>query len=288
MTTLLVASSGGHLAELHHMRPRLEGIVTDDVLWVTFDTPQSRSLLAGEDVLFVDHTGSRDYRHVMTNSVQAARILRSRQISAVVSTGAAIALSFLPLARTLGIPAYYVESAARRHGPSTTGRLLARVPGLSLYTQHASWADGRWNYAGCVFDGYEARERRFPARAIRRAVVTLGTQPGYGFRRQREPMPPRYRPKKSSGGAVLTLRITKYRGQSCSARCPRPRQARSRNSNCATAPRKLLRDGAAELRSRGRGGAGDRRIERDRPPPRRGPRRCGRQGGARRAPSGST
>jgi len=101
----------------------------------------------------------------------------------VVSTGAAIALSFLPLARTLGIPAYYVESAARRHGPSTTGRLLARVPGLSLYTQHASWADGRWNYAGCVFDGYEARERRFPTRAIRRAVVTLGTQPGYGFRR---------------------------------------------------------------------------------------------------------
>jgi UDP-N-acetylglucosamine transferase subunit ALG13 len=180
--TLLVASTGGHLTQLHQLRPRL-GELGEDVAWVTFDTPQSRCLLANEDVVYVDHTGSRDYRHVMTNSVHAARILRSLRVDCVVSTGAAIALSFLPLARTRGIPCHYIESATRSAGPSTTGRLLSRVPGMSLYAQHASWAGGRWDYAGSVFDGFVAREKRFPASAIRRAVVTLGAHRGYGFRR---------------------------------------------------------------------------------------------------------
>src|SRR5204862_5748701 len=111
MSTLLVASSGGHLTQLHHLRPRFEGI--DRALWVTFDTPQSRALLAGEDVLFVDHTGSRDYRHVMTNGLHARKVLREREVSAVVSTGAAIALSYLPLARARGISCHYIESATR-------------------------------------------------------------------------------------------------------------------------------------------------------------------------------
>ena len=49
MSALLVASTGGHLVELMRLRPRLTGI-GDEVTWVTFDTPQSRSMLAGEDV----------------------------------------------------------------------------------------------------------------------------------------------------------------------------------------------------------------------------------------------
>jgi UDP-N-acetylglucosamine transferase subunit ALG13 len=101
----------------------------------------------------------------------------------VVSTGAAIALSFLPLARTRGIPCHYIESATRSAGPSTTGRLLQHVPGMSLYAQHSCWAGGRWDYAGSVFDGFAARPKRFPAKAIHRAVVTLGAHRGYGFRR---------------------------------------------------------------------------------------------------------
>src|SRR4051812_11132945 len=179
MTALFVASSGGHLTQLHHLRPRLKSL--GDVRWVTFDTPQSRSLLEGEDVVFVEHTGTRDYRHVMTNGVQAARLLRAGEVDAVISTGAAIALSFLPLARTRGIGAHYIESATRSTGPSTTGRLLSKVPGLSLYSQHRGWARGRWDFAGSVFEGFAAQERRFPTRTVRRAVVTPGAHQGFGF-----------------------------------------------------------------------------------------------------------
>ena len=182
MTTLLVASSGGHLTQMHHLRSRFVSAY-NDVTWVTFDTPQTRAMLEGEDVIYVDHVGSRDYRHVMTNGLQAARILGSRDVSSVISTGSAVALSFLPLARTFGIPCHYIESATRSEGPSTTGRLLSRVPGINLYTQHEAWADDRWQFAGSVFDGFAATPRRFPARVLRRAVVTLGAHRGYGFRR---------------------------------------------------------------------------------------------------------
>jgi UDP-N-acetylglucosamine transferase subunit ALG13 len=181
VTTLLVASTGGHLTQLHELRPRLHGI-SEDVVWVTFDTAQSRSLLAGEDVIHVAHTGTRDLRHVMSNALIAGDVIRDTGATRVVSTGAAVALSFLPIARALGVRADYIESATRSEGPSLTGRLLSRVPGIGLYTQHPEWANRRWRYGGSVFDGYQSRFKRFPPRTLRRIVVTLG-QHDFGFRR---------------------------------------------------------------------------------------------------------
>lgn len=181
MSTLLVASSGGHLTELHHLTTRLDGL--GDVLWVTFDSGQSRTLLGGERVAYVPFTGSRDYRHVAMNTYTAARILRRRGIDRVVSTGAAIALSFLPLARARGISAHYIESAARSTGRSYTGSMLAKVPGMDLYTQYAGGTDARWSYGGSVFDGFEPGGPSTSSPVIRRAVVTLGAHPRYSFRR---------------------------------------------------------------------------------------------------------
>ena len=52
LTTLLVASTGGHLKQLHQLHRRLTTI-SGPYVWATFDTPQSRSLLEGEEVEFV-------------------------------------------------------------------------------------------------------------------------------------------------------------------------------------------------------------------------------------------
>src|SRR3954447_13982338 len=205
MSTLLVASSGGHLAQLHQLRPRLYGI-DPDVTWVTFDTPQSRALLAGEDVVYVTPTSTRDYLNVCRNTLPARRLLRDRRITSVVSTGAGIALSFLPLARAHGIDAYYIESATRAAGPSATGKLLSRVPGIELFAQHPSWADDRWQYRGSVFDGYEASNGRPPR--LERAVVTLGAHRGFGFRRLVERLlqilPPEVEVLWQTGGTDIT------------------------------------------------------------------------------------
>jgi UDP-N-acetylglucosamine transferase subunit ALG13 len=181
MTTLLVSSVGGHLTELCRLLPRLRG-VEEDRVWVTFDTPQSRSLLRGEEVVYVDYTGPRDVANVLRHSLLARYLFRGRHpFSTVVSAGSGIALSFLPLGRMRGASCHYIECSARSVGPSMTGHLLSRVPGIHLYSQYRAWARPPWAFAGSVLDTFVSSTSRREA-TIKRAVVTLGTMEDYEFR----------------------------------------------------------------------------------------------------------
>ena len=181
MTTLLVASTGGHLKQLHQLHGRLDG-VSGPFCWATFDTPQSRSLLAGETVDFVPFVGGRDPGNVGRNLLHANRILKQRNVRTVVSTGSAVALPFFVLGRARGLSCHYIESAARSQGPSVTGKMIRRIPGVHRYTQYRRWSGGGWAFGGAVFDSFEAVEA--PGRdRIRRVVVTLGTYRGYEFPR---------------------------------------------------------------------------------------------------------
>jgi len=173
VTTLLVATTGGHLNELVRLAPRL--VPSDeDVIWVTHDTLQSRSLLTGARVVFVPEVGSRDVRATAVNAVLAWRVLRRSRPDRVVSTGSAIAVAFLPVARALGITSHYIESGTRVLGPSVTGRVLERIGGVHCYTQHEHWTSARWAHAGSILDGYEQAVLS-PRPPVRRVVVALGT-----------------------------------------------------------------------------------------------------------------
>jgi len=175
MRTLLVASNGGHLSELHHLRDRLVP-ASDSVVWVTFDNAQSRDLLAGEDVVLVPFVGPRDYRGLVGSLLPGRQILRDAGVERVVSTGAALALAFLPPAHRLGMSCHYIESAARTDGPSSTGQLLRGLRSGSLYSQHRQWASRTWHYSGSVFDGIEPVAVPDPG-PVRRVLVSLGTSP---------------------------------------------------------------------------------------------------------------
>jgi UDP-N-acetylglucosamine--N-acetylmuramyl-(pentapeptide) pyrophosphoryl-undecaprenol N-acetylglucosamine transferase len=183
LTTLLVASTGGHLKEMHHLYRRLSG-VEGPFHWATFDTPQSRSMLSEESVDFVPFVGGRDPINVTRNLAAARRILREREVDTVVSTGSAVALPFFALARVKGLCCHYIESAARCDEPSMTGGLIGRIPGVHLYTQYPDWAQGRWTFGGSVFDSFEraASPSEHQGR-LGKVVVTLGTYRGYGFPR---------------------------------------------------------------------------------------------------------
>jgi len=183
VAALLVASTGGHLKQLHRLHRRLVG--TDGPFrWATFDTPQSRSLLQGEAVDFVHFVGGRDPGNVLRNVPLAERILRENEIDTVVSTGSAMALPFFALGRARGLSCHYVESAARGDGPSKTARMISHIPGVYLYTQYPAWADRKWHYRGAVFDSFAPADRRAdrPGR-LSRVVVSLGTFKDYGFER---------------------------------------------------------------------------------------------------------
>jgi len=80
----------------------------------------------------------------------------------------------------MGLRCHYFESLARSEGPSTTGRILMRVPGVNLYTQYPGWADSDWHYAGSVLDSYAPGQTS--PRSVERMVVTLGVEK-FGFRR---------------------------------------------------------------------------------------------------------
>jgi UDP-N-acetylglucosamine--N-acetylmuramyl-(pentapeptide) pyrophosphoryl-undecaprenol N-acetylglucosamine transferase len=173
---LLVASTGGHLAQLHRLRPRIAELAGRRIRWVTFDTPQSRSLLAGEDVVYANFTAPRDARAIVSNFPLARQVLARGDVDLVVSTGSGVALSFLPIARMRGIPTFYIESAARSKGPSVTGRLLSCAPGIHTYAQYPAWSNERWPYAGSVFEGFSGGEDDIGSEP-RKLLVTLGTIP---------------------------------------------------------------------------------------------------------------
>lgn len=178
--TLLVASTGGHLEQLVRLHPRLD--VAQDSPWVTFDTPQSRSLLAGRDVHFVPYVAPRDWRGIAA----AARIVRPllRQVDAAVSTGAGVALAALPQSLLSGKPSVYIESISRVRGPSMSGRVLERLPKLGLYTQHKMWDDRRgWRHGPSVLESYTTSISPGVRKRPRRLLVALGTIEPYRFDR---------------------------------------------------------------------------------------------------------
>jgi len=178
---VLAASTGGHLAQLSRIAPSLGA--SDDSLWVTFDSPQSQSLLRGKDVLYVPYVSPRDVKGVI-----AARRLIDEQLSrsgthydGVVSTGAAVALSAFTARLTRKLPRLYIESVSRTHGPSLTGRIVATSRLASLRTQHKVWEHGRWRYEGSVLDEYETGATGGTPHARPRLFVTLGTIRPYRF-----------------------------------------------------------------------------------------------------------
>jgi UDP-N-acetylglucosamine--N-acetylmuramyl-(pentapeptide) pyrophosphoryl-undecaprenol N-acetylglucosamine transferase len=181
--TLLVASEGGHLVELYLLAEHMS--LPGERVWITFDTPQSRSLLTGREVHFAPFAGTRDPIGTARAAVWARDFLRANHFDVVVSTGASIALAVLPLAARSGADCYYVESATRTDGPSLTGRLLTPFRSIHFHTQHERWANSRWKYHVSIFDGFRSLPVPQPGRP-QRIVVSLGMHEGFGFRRALE------------------------------------------------------------------------------------------------------
>jgi UDP-N-acetylglucosamine--N-acetylmuramyl-(pentapeptide) pyrophosphoryl-undecaprenol N-acetylglucosamine transferase len=179
MTTMLVAISGGHLAQLHMLAPRIAG--GDDIVWMTDDTAQSRSLLTGERVYHVPTRPPRDHLGVLRDTRIAVRAFAEHPILRVVSSGAQVALSALIPALLRHIPFSYVESATRVTDLSMTGKVIERIPTVRRYVQYPSRVTGRWGYALSVFDGFRVEPAEEPP--IRRAVVTVGGNGDFGFLR---------------------------------------------------------------------------------------------------------
>ena len=177
---MLVATSGGHLTQLHLLRPRIAP--GPDVVWVTDSTAQSRSLLEGERVLSLPNRAPRAYLGIVRDYLTLCRAFRAQRIDHVYSTGAQMALSALLAAKSFRVPFSYIESGTRVRELSATGRVIEHVPGIARYVQYPFAANDRWDFALSVFEGFEVEPAEPPA-GPPRVVVTVGGNAHYGFER---------------------------------------------------------------------------------------------------------
>ncbi len=143
---LLVGSSGGHLAQMWALAPLWS---KEQRFWVTFDTPDACSLLAGEDVTWAHHPTTRNVGNLWHNSMQARRVMRRVRPDIVISTGAAVALPYFLLARRAGVPRLYVEVYDRIDRSTLTGRLCR--PHASVFA--VQWPEQKGLYRGSTVVG---------------------------------------------------------------------------------------------------------------------------------------
>lgn len=143
---LLVASTGGHLAQLFALRPWWEHYART---WVTFDKADARSLLAGEDVVHAFHPTTRNLPNAARNLGLARTLVPAKRPALVVSTGAGLALPFFAVARALRIPTVYLEVYDRVDSSTMTGR-LCRPLSTAFCVQ---WPDQMALYPGAELVG---------------------------------------------------------------------------------------------------------------------------------------
>ena len=141
MKVMLVCSSGGHLIQLHQLKPWWS---KHERKWVTFDLPDSRSLLEGEDVAWAHFPTTRNLRNAVRNLVLAARIVPRFRPDVVVSDGAGVAFPFFIVARIMRVPTVYLEVYDRIDSPTLTGKLCR--PFTSLFV--VQWEEQRKFYPG--------------------------------------------------------------------------------------------------------------------------------------------
>jgi beta-1,4-N-acetylglucosaminyltransferase len=146
---LLVCSSGGHLLQMLEMRAAWEPF---ERAWVTFDKSDARSLLRDERVIHAFGPTNRNIPNLLRNLRLAWRLIRRERPSAILSTGAGVAVPFAWIARLHGIRTVYVESFTRIERLSLSGRMIAPIAGR-VYVQWPELAatTPRSHFAGNLF-----------------------------------------------------------------------------------------------------------------------------------------
>jgi UDP-N-acetylglucosamine:LPS N-acetylglucosamine transferase len=147
---LLVASNGGHLRQLLQLADLWP---KERRHWVSFRESDAVFLLSGERASWACHPTNRNIPNLIRNIARAFPMIRRGNISAIVTTGAGVAVPFALAGRLLGVNVVYVESMARITSPSLTGRLVYPLADTFI----VQWPDlKKWfkraEYFGTVFD----------------------------------------------------------------------------------------------------------------------------------------
>jgi UDP-N-acetylglucosamine:LPS N-acetylglucosamine transferase len=121
---LLVSSSGGVLPDLLALEPWWGRY---DVSWVAVDAPDTRELLAGYPVRWLDELSPSRPDRVLAAVPTARAHLRAGRVDVVVSAGSGIAVPWFLAARATGVRAVWVETFNIVDRAGLAARLCARL-----------------------------------------------------------------------------------------------------------------------------------------------------------------
>ena len=117
--------------------------------WVTDDSSDARSLLAGERVFYGFGPAARSATNFVRNLVLAWRLTAKLEPKLVVSTGAAMCIPFAIVARLRGADVFYIETLSRVDAPSLTCRLIRPIASR-VYVQ---WPELARRVRGSIYVG---------------------------------------------------------------------------------------------------------------------------------------
>ncbi len=118
---LFVSSSGGHLSQLLQLRPWW---IQHERRWVTFDLPDARSKLIGEELVPAHYPTTRHVPNTFRNLLLANTVLSKWRPDVVISNGAGVAFPFFVVAKVRRIPTVYLEVYDRIDSRTLTGRMV--------------------------------------------------------------------------------------------------------------------------------------------------------------------
>ena len=121
---MLVTEPGGHLIEMIGLR-RSWGRFP--YCWVTLESPDTHSLLAGERVEYATGPTSRDWSKLAVNLGNAWRDIRRVRPSVVLTTGGPLSIPYCVVAWMRRIPIVYVECGGRADRPSVALRVIGPI-----------------------------------------------------------------------------------------------------------------------------------------------------------------
>lgn len=125
----LVGSSGGHLSHLVALRATWDKY---DRFWVTFDKPDSRSILLNERVYHCHFPTNRNLKNLIRNLLVAKKVLLKEKPDVVISSGAAVAVPFFYIAKLMKKKLIYVEVFDRIDSLTLTGKLVYPITDLFI------------------------------------------------------------------------------------------------------------------------------------------------------------